>query len=128
MITWLRSTQKTDNVTFKIDVLLGEHPRMGALDVCPFIPIQGANDQDCIDCAEQFGRLLSDQLGVPVFLYGMAASKGDHRKTLPQIRAGEYEAMQDKARFIPHNSNYFNQILCYSICITNIYILITSIV
>jgi len=74
----------------------GEHPRMGALDVCPFIPVQGVTVDECIDCAKEFGRRLAEMLSIPVFLYGLAAEKGDYRRTLPQIRAGEYEGMANK--------------------------------
>jgi len=69
---------------------------MGALDVCPFIPVQGVTVEDCVQCARDFGRMLAEMLGVSVFLYGLAAEKGPHRVTLPQIRAGEYEAMAHK--------------------------------
>ncbi|KAI8793370.1 hypothetical protein BgiMline_003381 [Biomphalaria glabrata] len=75
----------------------GEHPRMGALDVCPFIPVQDVNMEDCVRCAKMFGERLAIELGVPVFLYG-AASETEYRKTLPQIRAGEYEALPDKLK------------------------------
>ena len=54
---------------------------------------------DCIECAKEFGRRLADELKVPVYLYGMAVAKGEekkHRVTLPQIRAGEYEAITAK--------------------------------
>ncbi|GAB6023203.1 hypothetical protein CHUAL_008023 [Chamberlinius hualienensis] len=75
----------------------GEHPRMGALDVCPFIPVRGVTVEDCINCAKQFGERLSADLGVPVYLYG-EASVQSHRKTLPQIRDGEYEGLPDKLK------------------------------
>ncbi|CAG5127911.1 unnamed protein product [Candidula unifasciata] len=75
----------------------GEHPRMGALDVCPFIPVQDVTMEDCIKCAQEFGERLSAELEVPVFLYG-AASSVDYRKTLPQVRAGEYEGLQEKLK------------------------------
>lgn len=71
---------------------------MGALDVCPFIPVQGVDVKDCIACAKDFGRRLAEELGVPAFLYGMAAEKGEYRTSLPQIRAGEYEGLSDKVR------------------------------
>ncbi|XP_053374675.1 formimidoyltransferase-cyclodeaminase-like [Mercenaria mercenaria] len=73
----------------------GEHPRMGAMDVCPFIPVQNVTMDDCIVCAREFGDKLAEELGIPVYLYG-AASTQEHRKTLPQIRAGEYEALPEK--------------------------------
>ncbi len=58
--------------------------------------IQGVNVEDCIQCAKEFGRRLATELSVPVYLYGMAAEKGAHRVTLPQIRAGEYEGISQK--------------------------------
>ncbi|XP_052803655.1 formimidoyltransferase-cyclodeaminase-like [Mya arenaria] len=73
----------------------GEHPRMGALDVCPFIPVQNVTMEECVECAKEFGDKLSIELGVPVYLYGEAATE-PHRKTLPQIRAGEFEGIPEK--------------------------------
>ncbi len=75
----------------------GEHPRMGALDVCPFVPVAGVTMDDCVECARAFGRRAADELGVPIFLYEAAATQ-EHRKTLAQIRAGEYEGLADKLR------------------------------
>lgn len=73
----------------------GEHKRLGALDVCPFIPVQAADMQDCIYCARKFGQKLGQTLNVPVYLYGYASVQ-DHRQTVPQIRSGEYEGLKDK--------------------------------
>uniref|UniRef100_A0A8C3F210 Formimidoyltransferase-cyclodeaminase n=1 Tax=Chrysemys picta bellii TaxID=8478 RepID=A0A8C3F210_CHRPI len=73
----------------------GEHPRMGALDVCPFVPVRDVTMEECIRCASLFGQQLSVELGVPVYLYGEAARK-ESRKSLPAIRAGEYEALPEK--------------------------------
>lgn len=73
----------------------GSHPRMGALDVCPFIPVRGVTQKECVAISATFGRRLAKELGVPVYLYGAAATK-DFRTTLPQIRAGEYEGLKDK--------------------------------
>ncbi|XP_050772495.1 formimidoyltransferase-cyclodeaminase isoform X2 [Gopherus flavomarginatus] len=81
----------------------GEHPRMGALDVCPFIPVRNVTMEECIRCANLFGQQLSVELGVPVYLYGEAARK-ESRKSLPAIRAGEYEALLEKltkAEWVP---------------------------
>ena len=75
----------------------GEHPRMGALDVCPFVPVSGVTMQDCVECARAFGRRAAEELGIPVFLYE-AASQQAHRKSLAQIRAGEYEGLAEKLR------------------------------
>jgi glutamate formiminotransferase / formiminotetrahydrofolate cyclodeaminase len=73
----------------------GEHPRMGATDVCPFIPIANATMQDCIECAQALGKLVGEQLNIPVYLYEAAATVPD-RANLATIRAGEYEGWADK--------------------------------
>ncbi|XP_008838712.1 formimidoyltransferase-cyclodeaminase isoform X2 [Nannospalax galili] len=75
----------------------GEHPRMGALDVCPFIPVRGVSMDECVLCAQAFGHRLAEELNVPVYLYGEAAQKPS-RRTLPAIRAGEYEALPEKLK------------------------------
>ncbi|XP_078407805.1 formimidoyltransferase-cyclodeaminase [Cetorhinus maximus] len=73
----------------------GEHPRIGALDVCPFIPVRNVGMEDCVQCANEFGKRLAEKLQVPVYLYGEAA-RDERRRTLPSIRAGEYEGLQEK--------------------------------
>ena len=73
----------------------GEHPRMGALDVCPFVPVSGVTMDDCVECAREFGRRAGEELGIPVFLYEAAATK-DYRTALKDIREGEYEGLADK--------------------------------
>lgn len=75
----------------------GEHPRMGALDVCPFIPVRGVSMEECVLCAKAFGQRLAEELNVPVYLYGEAAQTPS-RQTLPAIRAGEYEALPEKLK------------------------------
>ena len=71
------------------------HLRLGALDVCPFVPVRNVTVAECVLVAQKFGSLLAEELAVPVFLYG-AASNREYRKTMPQIRAGEYEGLQEK--------------------------------
>ena len=71
--------------------------RMGALDVCPFIPIRGVTVEECVAVSRKFASLLAAALEVPVFLYG-SASRASYRTTMPQIRAGEYEALEEKVR------------------------------
>lgn len=73
----------------------GEHPRLGAMDVCPFVPVSGVSMEDCVACAQEFGRRAGQELGVPVYLYEAAATQA-HRKSLKQIRAGEYEGLAEK--------------------------------
>jgi glutamate formiminotransferase/formiminotetrahydrofolate cyclodeaminase len=73
----------------------GEHPRMGATDVCPFIPISGVTIEECVELAKQLGKRVGDELGIPVFLYEYAATS-PQRKNLADIRKGEYEGLQEK--------------------------------
>ena len=73
----------------------GEHARMGALDVMPFIPIKGVTMNDCVKLSKKFGERIAKELGIPVFLYAKSASKPE-RVRLPDIRKGEYEALEEK--------------------------------
>ena len=73
----------------------GTHPRMGATDVCPFIPINGVSEEECIDLSEQVGKRVGDELNIPVYLYERSA-KEKKRIKLPDIRKGEYEGLSDK--------------------------------
>nr|CAB3247319.1 formimidoyltransferase-cyclodeaminase-like [Phallusia mammillata] len=75
----------------------GEHPRFGAMDVCPFIAVRDTTIDDCIECANQFANLLATTLDVPVYLYG-AAARSDERKLLPNIRSGEYKNLPKKLK------------------------------
>jgi len=72
----------------------GQHPRFGAVDVVPFIPIQNTTIQDCIELAKKFGKALAEKCSVPVYLYGEAASKPE-RSDLDWIRKGEYEKLSE---------------------------------
>jgi glutamate formiminotransferase / formiminotetrahydrofolate cyclodeaminase len=73
----------------------GEHPRFGATDVCPFIPIANTTMEDCIACARRLGERVGKELKIPVYLYEYAAS-APHRKNLASVRAGEYEGIAQK--------------------------------
>lgn len=75
----------------------GEHPRMGALDVCPFIPVSNISMDECVELSKKFGERLASEVGVPVYLYEYASDK-DYRKKLPDIRAGEYEGLKEKIK------------------------------
>lgn len=75
----------------------GEHPRFGATDVCPFIPIANASMEDCIACAKSLGERVGRELNIPVYLYEYAAS-APHRKNLANVRAGEYEGISQKIK------------------------------
>lgn len=73
----------------------GAHPRHGATDVCPFVPVSGITMEECADLARRLGDRVGRELGIPVYLYENAASKPEWRK-LPNIREGEYEALPAK--------------------------------
>ena len=75
----------------------GAHPRMGATDVCPFIPVSNVNWEEAIECAWKLGKRVGEELGIPVYLYEKAA-KNKSRSNLAVIRAGEYEGFAEKIR------------------------------
>jgi len=75
----------------------GAHARMGATDVCPFVPMQGATMDDCVETAKRLGKRVGAELGIPVYLYGDAAQRPE-RKRMPDIRQGEYEALPEKLK------------------------------
>jgi glutamate formiminotransferase len=78
----------------------GEHPRIGATDVVPFIPIAGVTMDDCVDVARRLGERVGEELGIPIYLYERAA-KIPERKSLPHIRKGEYEGLKEDIRTDP---------------------------
>jgi len=75
----------------------GAHPRMGAVDVVPFVPIRNATMQDCVTLALEVGKMIAEEFKVPVFLYEEAAS-APHRGNLSDIRKGEFEGLPEKMK------------------------------
>jgi glutamate formiminotransferase/formiminotetrahydrofolate cyclodeaminase len=75
----------------------GAHPRMGATDVCPFIPVSNVSWEEAIECANRLGKRVGEELKIPVYLYEKAA-KDKSRSNLPVIRAGEYEGFFEKIK------------------------------
>ncbi|MFB0522834.1 MAG: glutamate formimidoyltransferase [Candidatus Bathyarchaeia archaeon] len=75
----------------------GQHPRIGAVDVVPFIPIRDTTMQDCIQLARRFGEMLAQRCNVPVYLYGEAATQPE-RRDIDWIREGEYEGLRKKMK------------------------------
>ena len=73
----------------------GEHPRMGATDVVPFVPVAGCTMQECAGLARQLGERVGKELAIPVFLYAKAATRPEHER-LPDIRKGEFEALRER--------------------------------
>ncbi|MGD0339272.1 MAG: glutamate formimidoyltransferase [Bacteroidota bacterium] len=75
----------------------GEHPRLGAADVVPFIPISGLTMRDCVELANSYGESVAKKLDIPVYLYEEAA-RIPERKNLATVRKGEYEGLPEKLR------------------------------
>jgi glutamate formiminotransferase/formiminotetrahydrofolate cyclodeaminase len=73
----------------------GAHPRMGALDVCPIVPVTGVTMDECVEVARALGRRMAEALALPVYFYEFAATRPE-RRNLADIRAGEYEALPKK--------------------------------
>jgi len=73
----------------------GAHGRMGAVDVCPFVPVAGVTMDDCVGLANRLGKRVGEELGLPVYLYEFAATRPE-RRSLADIRKGEYEALPSK--------------------------------
>ncbi|MDH7603278.1 MAG: glutamate formimidoyltransferase [Melioribacter sp.] len=75
----------------------GEHPRIGAIDVVPFVPVSNVTMEECVKISEQFAEIISRELNVPVYLYEYSARKPE-RKSLSNIRQGEYEGLEEKLK------------------------------
>lgn len=73
----------------------GEHPRFGAMDVCPFVPVSGVSMEECVEISKEFARRAAEELGVPFYLYE-AAAEHDYRRRLPDLRQGEYEGLAER--------------------------------
>ncbi len=72
----------------------GEHPRMGAIDVVPFIPVYNVTMEECVKLAHEFAKEFSEKTGVPCFMYEEAATRPD-RKNLADVRRGEFEGLKE---------------------------------
>jgi glutamate formiminotransferase len=86
-----------DAAAARIDLRVqrGVHPRMGAVDVIPFVPLKGATMADCVRLSRRVGRSIGEDLEIPVFLYGAAASS-EERRHLSAVRKGQFEALAEK--------------------------------
>ncbi len=75
----------------------GVHPRIGAVDVVPFVPLEGMTFEEAVTTAHRFGRTLGERCGVPVFFYGEAALRPERRR-LPDLRRGQYEGLGERLK------------------------------
>ena len=100
------ASEKIDMINHK-----GEHPRFGATDVCPLIPVSNISLDELIPYAEKLGKMVSEKLNIPIYLYEHAA-KEEKRKNLASVRAGEYEGLKEKIfkkEWRPDFGNKFNK-------------------
>lgn len=103
VVTFVGDTGSVEEAAFRgitkaaelIDMTVhkGEHPRMGAADVVPFVPISGASMRDCVEIARRLGKRVGDELKIPVYLYEEASTRED-RRNLENVRRGEYEGIK----------------------------------
>jgi glutamate formiminotransferase len=84
---------KTAAALIDLDVHRGEHPRLGATDVVPFVPLRGMEMAECVALARTLGQRVGDELGIPVYLYEAAATRPD-RVNLADVRRGQYEGLK----------------------------------
>ncbi len=89
-----------------LDEHRGAHPRIGATDVVPFVPISDVGMQDCIEIARRLGRRVGEELGIPVYLYEQAATRPE-RQNLEDIRHGQYEGLKDAILTTPERQPDF---------------------
>ena len=78
----------------------GEHPRIGATDVVPFVPLRGVTMEEAVELARRLGKRVGEELGIPVYLYEAAATRPD-RENLANIRRGEYEGLKEAIKSDP---------------------------
>ena len=89
-----------------LDQHRGEHPRLGATDVVPFVPIRDVSMQECVEIARRLGKRVGEQLNIPVYLYEEAAVHPS-RKNLEDVRRGEYEALKTDIELKPERAPDF---------------------
>jgi glutamate formiminotransferase len=89
-----------------MDLHRGEHPRMGAADVVPFVPIKNVTMEDCVAIARRLGERVGRELGIPVYLYEEAATRPE-RRNLANVRRGEYEGIKAEIETKPERAPDF---------------------
>ncbi len=110
VITFLGTPEEVEEAAFQaikkagelidMDAHEGEHPRIGAADVVPFVPIQNMSVQECVEMAERLGERVGSELSIPVYLYEEAA-RIPERKNLENVRRGQYEGLKEEIRTDP---------------------------
>ncbi len=87
----------------------GEHPRMGAMDVCPFVPVKDATMEECVEISKRVAKRLYEEAGIPSFLYEASAS-APHRQNLAKLRKGQFEGMAEKIKDPEWNLDFGTEI------------------
>jgi glutamate formiminotransferase len=116
VITFIGSPKAIEEAAFQsiriaaeminLDEHQGEHPRIGATDVVPFVPIQGISMDECVALARHLGQRVGNELNIPVFLYEQAATRPE-RQNLEDIRRGQYEALKGEIGTLPERAPDF---------------------
>src|SRR5512141_2752985 len=97
---------KTAAELINLDQHTGEHPRIGATDVCPFVPLSDATMEECVAIAKRVGERVGSELGIPVYLYAAAATRPE-RANLENIRRGQYEGLKAEIETHPERKPDF---------------------
>ncbi|MDQ7096344.1 glutamate formimidoyltransferase [Desulfosporosinus sp. PR] len=88
-----------------LDQHQGEHPRMGATDVVPFVPVRGMTMEECVDLAKTLGERVGRELSIPVYLYEKAATRAE-RRNLADVRRGQYEGLKESIKTPERTPDY----------------------
>lgn len=88
----------------------GEHPRMGATDVIPFVPVSEMTMKECVKLAHQLGKRIADELNIPIYLYESAATKPE-RKNLADVRRGQFEGIREEMHLPERTPDYGPQVI-----------------
>lgn len=97
---------KTASELIDLNNHTGEHPRIGATDVVPFVPLSGVSMEDCVAIAKRLGQRVGDELSIPVYLYEAAATRPE-RANLENIRKGQYEGLKTEIESNPNRAPDF---------------------
>jgi len=88
---------KTATGLIDMNIQKGEHPRIGATDVVPFVPVSGVSMEECVKLSEDLAKRVAEELGIPVFMYEQSAKNPDFRN-LADVRVGEFEGFKEKMK------------------------------
>jgi glutamate formiminotransferase / formiminotetrahydrofolate cyclodeaminase len=116
VVTFVGSPEAVEEAAFQaiakaaklidLDQHRGEHPRLGATDVVPFVPIRDISMQACVEMARRLGQRVGEELSIPVYFYEEAATRPEH-KNLENVRRGEYEALKEEIGVRPERDPDF---------------------